>query len=60
MADAAERALNGATDDERMLYKLRYVDGMNFRMACDAMHVSEKKYYRILGGLIKKVEKEMA
>jgi DNA-directed RNA polymerase specialized sigma subunit len=60
MADAAERVLEDATDDEKTVYRLRYVDGMNSRMASDTMYVSEATYYRILRGLIDKVEKELA
>ena len=60
MIEAAERALEKATDEEKKAYRMRYVEGMNPRMASDAMHVSEKTYYRILGRLLVKVEKEMA
>ena len=60
MAEAADRALAGANEEERMVYKLRYVDGMSYVVASQKMYVSERTFYRILSGLIKKVEKEIA
>lgn len=60
MAEAADRALEKATEDEKTVYKLRYVDGMSYVMASQEMHVSEKTFYRILTGLVKKVESEIA
>lgn len=60
MSEAAERALEDAEDDEKKVYRLRYVDGMDARMASTAMYVSEATYYRILCRLIERVEKELA
>lgn len=60
MADAAERALEQATEDERRAYKLRYVEGMNYQMASEKMHMSERTFYRTLKRLFDRVEKEMA
>lgn len=59
LADAADEALKEATEEERRIYKLRYVDGMNGKMASEKMYISERTYYRALNRLIRRVEEKL-
>lgn len=59
LAEAADGALEDATEDERKVYKLRYVEGMSSQMASEKLYMSERSYYRTLNRLIRRVEERL-
>ena len=59
MAAAVERALQAASDDEREVYRLEFVEGMSWQMACAAAHREKSMYYLIRGRLIRAVAREL-
>lgn len=59
MIRAVDRAMTRLSDEEKEVYRLEYVEGMSWRMASDANHVSRATYYRRRGRLLKEVAKEL-
>ena len=59
LAEAADRALKAATDDERQVYQAEFVEGMNSRRASERIHISMATYYRIRTKLIDRVADEV-
>ena len=59
MYGAADRALGVADEEEKALYRAEFVDGMDYKMAAHALHLSERTYYRIRGRLIGRVVEEL-
>ena len=56
---AVTRVLAVAGEDERAIYRAEYVDGMDYRRASAALHMSESTYYRRRRSLLAAVEKEL-
>ena len=59
MARAAGRALERAKEEEKEVYRLEYVEGMNWQMASDVSHVGKSTYYRRREKLLREVAKEL-
>lgn len=59
LAKAADEALKEASEEERQVYRLKYVDGMSSQMASQKMYMSERTYYRTLNRLIRRVEEKL-
>lgn len=53
---AAERAIREAPPDEAEIYRLEWIEGMDWRMASAAGHMSASTYFRRRAKLINRVK----
>lgn len=59
LAEAADRALRKASEDERQVYQAEFVEGMDGKRISESCHVSLATYYRIRTRLIERVADEV-
>lgn len=59
MARAVERALETASPEEKEVYRLEFVEGMSWQMACETAHWERSTHYKWRGRLIRAVAREM-
>ena len=59
LAEAADRALKEASEDERRVYQAEFVEGMGGKMVSEKCYMSMAKYYRIRAKLIERVAEQV-
>ena len=59
LAEAADRALKEASEDEWRIYQAEFVQGMDGKRITESCHVSMATYYRIRAKLIDRVADEV-
>lgn len=59
LAEAADRALKQASEEERRVYQAEFVEGMDGKMISASCHMSMATYYRLRTKLIERVADEV-